>query len=168
MRVSHGRFRSLAATLKSQIEVWTSTILSVTKSGLKPASRSSNRLVRMRRGRKGNMLQTSGAAMQTSLIKIFLIALSLDAFAFKVPAELVSIQKEVQATMAREKGGYHNGKFTSYFDRLQARFKKPKSDDDWHVDPYFFVGAQRIIVDRATLSAPERNFSLSADAYLVF
>ena len=62
---------------------------------------------------------------------------------------LDGIRQEVRQAQARESSGPHDSSYDSYFDKLQSHFKKPTPDNDWLVDDYMFVGAQRILVARA-------------------
>src|SRR5947207_2898813 len=117
-----------------------------------------------------SMLTLEGFGMPASILSlIVLIALNFNADAFDVPPDLRPIQQEIRVAVARERTGYHNRKFTAYFNHLQARFKEPTPDDDWRVDSYMFVGAARIIIDRAKLSIREQKVAATPNgAYAIF
>ena len=62
--------------------------------------------------------------------------------------DLKAIQSEVHAELLREAKG-DNGAASQFFEELQSKFKKPKPNDDWLVDSYMLIGAQRVVVQRA-------------------
>jgi hypothetical protein len=63
---------------------------------------------------------------------------------------LDGIRDEVRRAQARDSVGSHDSSYDGYFDKLQARFKKPTPDQDWLIDDYMFVGAQKALVARAS------------------